>query len=613
MAVFIEAHSGNSESSIGQTSVFINVASEPGLFWYRNETLPVTYNDYVYYRIKYSLNNALTSPSYSAAYSDLVYTFMSNTAFENDIQLTGLTANTTYYYILQQSDDNSTWYDALPYPGYVAGIASGSFTTNTSAAPPTAAFTVQTASMTSGTAILAVRFLDSATGTPVQWAWAFGAGEGTASASDSADASVWHAYYTAGTYTVTQTVTNADGSDSEVKSGYIYVAGGLPNGAFTASPTSGVRPLTVTFTDGSTNYPTSWKWAIPDGVLTNLFTSQHVTHTYNVAGTYAATHTATSYLGSASVATTNAITVKPISVAATFTGGPLTGEPPLSVQFYGTPSGDSTGVLWTFGDGSTTTENNPTHAYTTNGANTVSYVVYGTTAAGGAATSVSTASRASYVTVAQDLTYKVLLEELRTQLLMNKDLIDVCSDFVEWGGPTTILRYIYNRICRLQLEVGLVRKTSTTITPTAAGVLTLPADLVEIRSIYANGNRIEKCDPRMGDLANQDWQTSPAGDYLGWFVDPSDHLTINFVPAITPSTFECYYVYAPAEPTVPSPCTNAWTTLPIPYVYWWIVKYGVLADMLNHEGEMYDVERATLCEKLFAEGVELAKLSLGAQ
>ena len=192
---------------------------------------------------------------------------------------------------------------------------------------------------------------------------------------------------------------------------------------------------------------------------------------------------------------------------------------------------------------------------------------------------------------------------------MNTDVGTVCTDFVEWGGTANILRYIYNRICRIQLEAGPLRKTSTTITATAAGVLTLPADLIEIRSVYVNGVRLEKTDARMGDVSDQDWQNNPAGDYKGWFTNPGAHLTLNLVPAITPSTFEVYYVYAPAEPTVPGGCTG-WETFPLPYVFWWIVKYGVLADMLNHEGEMYDIQRATLCEQMFAEGIELIKLSL---
>jgi PGF-pre-PGF domain-containing protein len=73
------------------------------------------------------------------------------------------------------------------------------------------------ADVTSGDAPLVVRFTDASTGNATAWAWDFGDG-GT-----SPDQNPVHAYLTAGTYTVTQTVTNADGSNSTMKTGYISV------------------------------------------------------------------------------------------------------------------------------------------------------------------------------------------------------------------------------------------------------------------------------------------------------------------------------------------------------------------------------------------------------
>ncbi|NJL71869.1 MAG: PKD domain-containing protein [Candidatus Competibacteraceae bacterium] len=83
--------------------------------------------------------------------------------------------------------------------------------------PPTAAFT---ASPSTGAAPLSVQFDDRSTpsGQPITtWAWSFGDG-GT-----STDQEPVHVYATAGSYTVSLTVTSADGSDIEVKSGYIHV------------------------------------------------------------------------------------------------------------------------------------------------------------------------------------------------------------------------------------------------------------------------------------------------------------------------------------------------------------------------------------------------------
>ncbi|MCK9591299.1 MAG: PKD domain-containing protein, partial [Methanoregula sp.] len=76
-----------------------------------------------------------------------------------------------------------------------------------------------TATPLTGTAPLAVQFTDTSTGTPISWAWDFD-NDGTV---DSTEPSPSHIYDTAGTYTVNLTVTNAEGSDSEVKAGYVSV------------------------------------------------------------------------------------------------------------------------------------------------------------------------------------------------------------------------------------------------------------------------------------------------------------------------------------------------------------------------------------------------------
>lgn len=80
--------------------------------------------------------------------------------------------------------------------------------------PPIADFT---GSPTTGDAPLAVYFTDQSTNDPVSWNWDFGDG-GTSTAQNPT-----HQYADPGTYTVSLTVSNAYGSDSETKSGYITV------------------------------------------------------------------------------------------------------------------------------------------------------------------------------------------------------------------------------------------------------------------------------------------------------------------------------------------------------------------------------------------------------
>ena len=79
-----------------------------------------------------------------------------------------------------------------------------------------------------------------------------------------------------------------------------------PVAAFSANVTSGTAPLSVLFTDATTNSPTSWSWTFGDG---GTSTSQNPVHTYTVAGTYTVTLTATNVYGSDTETKTGYITV----------------------------------------------------------------------------------------------------------------------------------------------------------------------------------------------------------------------------------------------------------------------------------------------------------------
>ncbi len=61
-----------------------------------------------------------------------------------------------------------------------------------------------------------------------------------------------------------------------------------PEASFTATPLEGNPPLTVTFTDQSSNAPTSWQWDFGDGATS---TEQHPVHEYMAVGDYTVTLT----------------------------------------------------------------------------------------------------------------------------------------------------------------------------------------------------------------------------------------------------------------------------------------------------------------------------------
>jgi PKD repeat protein len=134
----------------------------------------------------------------------------------------------------------------------------------------------------SGYKPLVVQFTDTSANFPTSWVWSFGDGGSSFVQHPS------HTYTTAGTYSVSLTVSNTGGVDSRTRTGYVVVVdppttGPIPE--FTGTPRSGMVPpsLTVTFTDASTGSPTSWLWDFGDGQTS---TTRNPTHTYSSAGSY---------------------------------------------------------------------------------------------------------------------------------------------------------------------------------------------------------------------------------------------------------------------------------------------------------------------------------------
>ena len=160
---------------------------------------------------------------------------------------------------------------------------------------PIASFSAE---VTSGTAPLTVSFADKSTGSPVAWTWNFGDGS-----ENSYEQNPTHTYTTVGNYNVTVTVTGEWGvSDTVTKLNYITVVASkaptamkappttmkAPIAAFSASATSGKKPLKVSFVDKSAESAVSRIWNFGDGA-TSL--SWSPTHTYSKAGKFKVTLT----------------------------------------------------------------------------------------------------------------------------------------------------------------------------------------------------------------------------------------------------------------------------------------------------------------------------------
>ena len=238
----------------------------------------------------------------------------------------------------------------------------------------------------SGVAPLGVGFTDLSSGIATSWSWDFGDGGASTQRNPA------HTYQNAGSFTVRLTASNAGGQNTNTKTAYVVVSAPVspPVAGFEASPTSGTAPLNVQFTDQSTG-AASWSWNFGDGAIS---TDPNPAHIYGSGGSFTVTLTVSNSAGPNSKTRVGYITVAapPLAPGADFTGSPLSGIGSLNVQFTDQSTGSPSGWAWSFGDGGTSSQRNPSHTYTTAGSFTVLLTVWN-------ATGQTTRTRANYVTV----------------------------------------------------------------------------------------------------------------------------------------------------------------------------------------------------------------------
>jgi len=144
-----------------------------------------------------------------------------------------------------------------------------------------------------------------------------------------------------------------------------------PVAKFSASPTDGNLPLEVIFKDHSVNKITSWLWDFGDGSFSS---SVNPKHTYFSSGLYSVKLTVTGPGGMDEYVRTQFIQVnddKKLDFFAQLTSG----HPPLNVHFISEIIGNYDQLTWSFGDGYTSTLENPDHLYQKSGRYTVKLTV----------------------------------------------------------------------------------------------------------------------------------------------------------------------------------------------------------------------------------------------
>ena len=221
------------------------------------------------------------------------------------------------------------------------------------------------ATPTSGCAPAFVQFTDlstSSAGNIVSWSWQLGGTNSTVQ-------NPGKAYTSGGNFTICLTVTDDQGNtDTECKTNYISLFDS-PQAQLTATPAVGCSPLAVQFTDNSvvgTGAITTYQWAFGDGSSASGTT---VNNTYSGVGSYNVTLSVSDVNGCSDVVTlSDHITVQDIDIV-NFTASQTTWcDTPFTVMFTDlTAANPNYTYFWDFGDGNTSTTQNPTHTYTTLG------------------------------------------------------------------------------------------------------------------------------------------------------------------------------------------------------------------------------------------------------
>jgi gliding motility-associated-like protein len=226
-----------------------------------------------------------------------------------------------------------------------------------------------TASPTVGCPPMVVNFEDKSTGNPAEWKWDLG--NGTISRLQHPITT----YFNAGTYAVKLIVKNANGEDSVAKSQFIVVHA-IPTTKFGASDTTGCFPLKVAFTDSSaagSGTIASWQWDFGDGNLSSL---QNPVHTYTNAGSFTVTLRVINSNGCVKVFTRPAYIKLSTGVRSDFSFDMTAGcQSPTPVTFINKTEGTGTITYkWDFGNGITSTLENPVINFNSVGKYTVKLI-----------------------------------------------------------------------------------------------------------------------------------------------------------------------------------------------------------------------------------------------
>jgi len=202
-----------------------------------------------------------------------------------------------------------------------------------------------------------IQFNNQSTGEFNTWSWSFG--DGTTSGIYNPE----HEYSQIGVYYVCLTIGDGISCNDTFCDTVVVSPDCHADFDFSYVPTT---PTYVQFTDASTGYPNSWLWHFGDGSTSN---EQNPVHPYYDPGVYEVClvieHSDSLYYCLDSICKT-VIIPDTLECEAIYSYN-ISEEDPMEVHFTDESNGNITDWEWNFGDGVTSNEQNPVHAYAEEG------------------------------------------------------------------------------------------------------------------------------------------------------------------------------------------------------------------------------------------------------
>ncbi|TAL59832.1 MAG: PKD domain-containing protein [Bacteroidetes bacterium] len=301
-------------------------------------------------------SNNLTPPTASASSSSPPCALGNTTT----VNVSGGTANFTY-----------SWTPGGFTTPSLTNVASGSYTVSVADAngcTAEAAVTINpgnpapAAIFTAGAVCLGqpTVFTNNSTissGSITGWSWNFGNGNTSTAPTPS------ETYTASGTYSVTLTVTSSAGCTASV----VNIVTVNPQPVANFSVTTVCFGNATQFTDLSTGGATAWTWNFGDG---NSSSQESPSNIYTATGTFTVTMNA-SGTGGCNSNFFQVVTVIPLPVA---NFSVTTVCPGFPTQFTEQSTGGATQWSWNFGNGNTSTQQNPSTTYAASGSYTATLI-----------------------------------------------------------------------------------------------------------------------------------------------------------------------------------------------------------------------------------------------